>query len=142
MNFLELEKFLDKTDRIHELLPKNEKTFMDIEGFPHYENICSNILQFYLNPNEEHRLNDVMLKSLLYTLNNKLKMNEKRIQVTDTEKNLNETEGFNCISEEYEKEYFCDLCFKKITQEEFEIYDHMCEECYIYAAHDGEIDDM
>ncbi|TCN62736.1 PD-(D/E)XK nuclease superfamily protein [Acetobacteroides hydrogenigenes] len=38
---------------------------MEICGYPHYENVCSNILQFYLNPNNDHGLRDLVLSSLL-----------------------------------------------------------------------------
>ncbi len=38
---------------------------MEISGYPHYENVCSNILQFYLNPQNEHGLQDLVLKSLI-----------------------------------------------------------------------------
>ena len=38
---------------------------MEIAGYPHYENVCSNILKFYLNPKNEHGLNDLVLNSLL-----------------------------------------------------------------------------
>lgn len=41
------------------------KTFMEISGFPGYENVCSNILQFYLNPYNEHSLADLVLTSLM-----------------------------------------------------------------------------
>ena len=37
---------------------KRTKTFMEISGYPHYENVCSNILSFYLNPANEHGLKD------------------------------------------------------------------------------------
>lgn len=40
------------------------KTFMEIAGYPHYENVCSNILQFYLNPYNEHGFDDLFLNSL------------------------------------------------------------------------------
>lgn len=47
-------------------IPKeeNEPTFMQIAGYPHYENVCSNILSFYLNPAESHGLGDLLLKAL------------------------------------------------------------------------------
>ena len=28
------------------------------------------------------------------------------------------------------EEYYCERCFKKISEEEFELYDCMCEECF------------
>lgn len=37
----------------------------DIAGFPHYENVCSNLLAFYLHPDREHGLRDLMLTSLM-----------------------------------------------------------------------------
>lgn len=44
---------------------KRVKTFIEIAGFPHYENVCSNILKFYLHPFEEHGLKDLVLNSLI-----------------------------------------------------------------------------
>lgn len=38
---------------------------MEIAGFPHYENVCSNILKFYLDPTNEHGLKDLVLNSLI-----------------------------------------------------------------------------
>lgn len=43
---------------------KSESIF-DIAGYPHYENVCSNILAFYLNPNNEHGLGNLLLSSLM-----------------------------------------------------------------------------
>lgn len=45
---------------------KRTKTFMEIAGYPHYENVCSNILKFYLDPANEHGLKDLVLNSLLH----------------------------------------------------------------------------
>ena len=47
---------------------KRTKTFMEISGYSHYENICSNILAFYLNPSNEHGLKDLMLNSLMHLI--------------------------------------------------------------------------
>jgi len=38
---------------------------MEISGYPHYENVCSNILAFYFNPKEEHGLGDLLLCAFL-----------------------------------------------------------------------------
>lgn len=48
-------------------IPRHQrtKTFMEIAGYPHYENVCSNILKFYLDPSNEHGLKDLVLNSLL-----------------------------------------------------------------------------
>lgn len=51
-----------------EYLKLPDKTFSEsifnIAGYPNYENVCSNILQFYFNPFQEHSLGDLFLKSL------------------------------------------------------------------------------
>lgn len=52
---------------------KRTKTFMEISGYPHYENVCSNILQFYLEPNNEHGLKDLVLNSLLHLIDRDFK---------------------------------------------------------------------
>lgn len=48
-------------------IPQKEyrRTFMEIAGYPHYENVCSNILAFFLNPQNEHKLTNLVLRSLL-----------------------------------------------------------------------------
>jgi len=43
----------------------SRQTFLEVSGYPHYENVCSNILQFYLNPMGEHGLKDLLLSSFL-----------------------------------------------------------------------------
>lgn len=40
-------------------------TIFDVSGYPHYENVSSNILSFYLNPFNEHGLGDLFLSSLV-----------------------------------------------------------------------------
>jgi len=47
---------------------KRARTFMEISGYPHYENVCSNILAFYLNPSNEHALKDLVLNSLMHSV--------------------------------------------------------------------------
>lgn len=44
---------------------RRRSTFMEISGYPHYENVCSNILKFYLDPQCEHGLRDLLLKAFL-----------------------------------------------------------------------------
>jgi len=61
----DFEKLLASFD----LLPKGEKkpftTLLEIAKFPHSELACSNILAFFLDPNEEHKLGTIVLNSLL-----------------------------------------------------------------------------
>jgi hypothetical protein len=40
------------------------RTFMEIAGYPHYENVCSNILAFFMDPEESHRLGTLVLDAL------------------------------------------------------------------------------
>ncbi len=49
------------------LLPPSPRnlTFMQVAGYPHYENVCSNILAFYLDPQEDHCLGDLVLNALM-----------------------------------------------------------------------------
>lgn len=78
MNLKEAEVFLNEVKKISSQIPKEEKTFMEISGFPYYENVCSNIFAFYFNPKEEHGLKDIMLKNLLEIVkekNTKIKTN-------------------------------------------------------------------
>ena len=44
------------------------KTVLEVSDFPHSEIAISNILAFFLDPNEEHGLADLVLKSLLETV--------------------------------------------------------------------------
>ncbi len=40
---------------------------MEIAGYPHYENVCSNILAFFLDPEEPHGLGTLVLDALVCT---------------------------------------------------------------------------
>ena len=46
-------------------LPKSSRgrTFMEVSGYPHYENVASNILAFYFDPAAEHGLKDLLLSA-------------------------------------------------------------------------------
>lgn len=62
-----------QANQFHQLLddfkglssPIKDPTFMEIAGYPHYENVCSNILEFYFQPDAAHGLSDLCLKALL-----------------------------------------------------------------------------
>ena len=43
-------------------------TFLEIAGYPHLENVASNILQFFLQPQGQHNLKELVLESLLALL--------------------------------------------------------------------------
>ena len=62
------EKVLDDFKRLHIQTVAIEPTFLDISGFPHYENVCSNILQFFFQTNEAHGMGDLFIQAILKTL--------------------------------------------------------------------------
>lgn len=67
-----LDRFLIESSNLNKKIPVKEKTFMDISGYPHYENVCSNILAFYFNPNEEHNLGDVVVRAFCDAVSEKI----------------------------------------------------------------------
>lgn len=48
---------------------KRAKNFLDIAGMPHYENVNSNLLQFFFDSTEEHGFRDLFFTSLLELIN-------------------------------------------------------------------------
>lgn len=42
---------------------------MEISGYPNYENVCSNILKFYLNPYNEHGFGDLVIRAIAHQAN-------------------------------------------------------------------------
>ncbi len=69
MNHNTLQEFLD-TVQIPEF-KSTPKTFLEIAKQPHYENVISNIYAFFLDPSEEHGLEDLFINSLIKCLNEK-----------------------------------------------------------------------
>jgi len=58
----------EKIPKIKEVVP----TIMEIAGFPHYENVCSNILAYYFETKNPHGMKNLLLKSLLECLDSDL----------------------------------------------------------------------
>ncbi|MBV6446505.1 PD-(D/E)XK nuclease family protein [Nitrosomonas sp.] len=58
------------SDILHdfEAIPESKinMTIFNVAGYTHYENVCSNILAFYLNPNNEHGLGNLVFASLMH----------------------------------------------------------------------------
>ncbi|WP_159790801.1 PD-(D/E)XK nuclease family protein [Sodalinema gerasimenkoae] len=53
-------------------LPKQkvaQPTFFEITGYPHLENVSSNVLAFYLQPNNPHQLGGLLLQALCLAAN-------------------------------------------------------------------------
>jgi hypothetical protein len=69
-----MNKFQDLLEKFNSL-PKVETTsptFMEIAGYPHYENVCSNILAFFFDTEEQHQYKELFLNSLLKCVNEEL----------------------------------------------------------------------
>jgi hypothetical protein len=51
----------------YNLLPQSERhlSIFEVSGYPHYENVCSNVLAFYFDPLKEHGLGCLLLAALL-----------------------------------------------------------------------------
>ena len=58
------EALLDAFSQQVPLRPERLPTFMEITGYPHYENVCSNILAFFFNPDNPHGLGTLFLDAL------------------------------------------------------------------------------
>ena len=46
-------KLLDDSQKLPNRVER-PRTFMEIAGYSHYENVCSNILAFFMDPEEPH----------------------------------------------------------------------------------------
>lgn len=62
------EKVLNDFKSLHIQTVAIEPTFLDISGFPHYENVFSNILQFFFQTNEAHGMGDLFIQAILKIL--------------------------------------------------------------------------
>lgn len=62
----EFQELLETFEKIPKA--KQNKTLMQVAGYAHYENVASNILAFFFDPNEEHELGDTLLRDFLNTL--------------------------------------------------------------------------
>lgn len=61
--------FLDKFGRLSSRVERPQ-TFMEIAGYPHYENVCSNFLRFFFDPEGPHGLGSLFLDALLDSVGN------------------------------------------------------------------------
>lgn len=62
-----LEEMIQAFKDVHleKLQTEPEQTFMQLSGYPHFENVCSNLLSFFFDTEEMHGFADLFLKSLL-----------------------------------------------------------------------------
>ncbi len=76
------EQYLELLSEFESLTKKvRSESIFDIAGYPHYENVASNILAFFLNPNNEHGLGQLILSSLL-NLAAASETNQSNVQVS------------------------------------------------------------
>jgi PD-(D/E)XK nuclease superfamily len=65
-------------------LPKavnRDPTFMEIAGYPHFENVCSNILSFYLQPSNNHGFGTLFLDVLAMLIDEEIVIDGQGIEV-------------------------------------------------------------
>lgn len=69
-DFKDFEQLLEKFSKVH--IPKEEKTYMGICQYPgsRFEEICSRILAFYFNPEEEHGFRHLWFNALNQCIEN------------------------------------------------------------------------
>jgi PD-(D/E)XK nuclease superfamily len=60
---------------------KREPTFMEIAGYPHFENVCSNILAFYLQPSNEHGFGTLFLDVLATLIDEEIVIDGQGVEV-------------------------------------------------------------
>jgi hypothetical protein len=75
----QIEKYQNLLMELKEIpLPEVDKTLFEICKFPkqRYEEICSRVLAFYFDVNEEHGLKDLFIKSFIELLNLKCSAND------------------------------------------------------------------
>lgn len=70
----DLQKLLNDFKKL-KIKERTGLTFLEIAKFPHFENVWSNIIAFYLNPCNEHNLHDLILKSIFQTANIDITLN-------------------------------------------------------------------
>lgn len=78
---------LDWLKEISEKIKTDEyqqKSYINIAGYPAWENVNSNFLSFYFDKEEEHGLNELFFKSLLEVYENKSNLNlQKKFSSSD-----------------------------------------------------------
>lgn len=77
----DLQKLIDDFNAL-KIKERSGMTLLEIAKCPHLENVWSNILAFFLNPNNEHNLFDLILNSVFETADKKVSIsNFKSIRV-------------------------------------------------------------
>ncbi|MEX1003481.1 MAG: PD-(D/E)XK nuclease family protein [Crocinitomicaceae bacterium] len=69
----EIQKLIDDFEEL-KIKERNGSTFLEIAKCPHLENVWSNILAFYLNPNNEHNLHELLIKSIFQSIDTNISL--------------------------------------------------------------------
>ncbi len=86
----EFEKLLNEIETIEKPDISNP-TFLEIAGYPHYENVCSNLLSFYFDSKGLHNLEDLLILSILNCV--EFEFEEKDIETVIVAREVVTTEG-------------------------------------------------
>ena len=63
----DIQKLINDFDEL-KIKERTGLTFLEIAKCPHLENVWTNILAFYINPNNEHNLHELLLKSIFQSI--------------------------------------------------------------------------
>ena len=91
MDQSKIEELLTEFDHVPRAAPP---TFLEVCGYPHYENVASNVLEFYFSAEREHKLKALVLSSLLSAVGKDISDRElsdasaSREEPTDSRKRL------------------------------------------------------
>lgn len=86
MEIEQIKEMLIKFKSIPKIKEK-KPTYLEIAGFPHYENVISNIVSFFLDTKEVHGFGDLFIKSLLECVKSE-KINEYKIETVSVEREV------------------------------------------------------
>lgn len=81
---VELERLIEDFYSL-KIREKSGLTFLEIARCPHIENVWSNILAFYLNPNNEHNTYELLLKTVFETAGKKINISDLKNIYVQTE---------------------------------------------------------
>lgn len=122
------EEYEPLIDELIALAPPPDRTIFDISEYPHYENVISNWYAFFFDPDAEHSLDDLFLKSL--------------IEIINEDKNKFDMEGCH-VEREFltDERGFIDLVLYEQSEEEEGFDSAIIIENKIYAPVKNKLDD-
>jgi hypothetical protein len=115
-------------------LPKSEEvlpTYLEISGQPHFENVCSNILAFYFDTTESHKLKDLVLRSFIETFDS-LILEEYDLETINIQRELyiNENKRIDIVIEFNNMVITIENKIYHILNNDLELYEKSIREKY------------